>query len=152
MSSIEGQYIVGLSKDFSEIQVYRVSDGFQNAKIPVHGRGSCLSVSYDDRTIAVGCEDGRVMIWTLILHLSDPMIEVISKLPSRIHSPHKVEENQNGALLESDIDYITSRSVPNKTVPSPDDVRRPPSHQTVSTAVYLTQQSSLGRETPCNIQ
>lgn len=150
--ALKGQYIVGLSKDCSEIQVYRVSDGVQNAKIPVHGRGSCLSVGYDDRTIAVGCEDGRLMVWSLILHLSDPMIEVISKLPSRIHSLHKIEENQNGALLESDIDYITSRSVPTKTVPSPTDVRRPPSHQTVSTAVYLTQQSSLGRETPCNIQ
>ena len=150
--ALEGQYVVGLSMDRSEVVVHRVSDGVQNAKIAVHGRGSSLTVGHDGRTIAVGCDDGRVMAWTLILHLSDPMIEVISKLPSRIYSREALTEKQGGELLESDINYISSRKMPNQNTSSLLDVRRPPSHQTVSTAVFLTQQSSLERETPCNVQ
>lgn len=148
--ALKGQYIVGLSKDCTELLVLRTCDGVQNAKIPVHGRGCCLSVGYDDRTIVVGCEDGKVMVWTLILQLSDPMVEVISKLPSRTPVPDKM--NHSSELLENDINYITSRKSLNQTVSSQTDNRRPPSHQTVSTAVFLAQQTSLGRETPCYVQ
>ncbi|XP_062617256.1 NACHT and WD repeat domain-containing protein 2-like [Saccostrea cucullata] len=149
--ALKGQHIIGLTKDRTELVVVRVSDGIQNAKIPVHGRGCCLSVDHDDRTIVVGCEDGRVMVWSLILHLSDPMTELISKLPSRMPSQDKVNDNQEADLLQNDIKYIEGRKPPQRSSES-NDVRRPPSHQTVSTAVFLTQQTSLGRETPCYVQ
>jgi hypothetical protein len=148
--ALKGQCVVGLSKDCTEVVVLRACDGTQNAKISVHGRGSCLSVGYDDRTIVVGCEDGKIMVWTLILHVSDPMVEVISKLPSRAPAPDEVIDASE--LLAGDIYHITSRTSSKQTVSSQTDSRRPPSHQTVSTAVFLTQQTSLGRETPCHVQ
>jgi hypothetical protein len=62
-----------LTPNFREVIVVRTCDGVVKGHIFVHGCATCVSVGADDRTIIVGCEDGRVMILTVILELCDPV-------------------------------------------------------------------------------
>ena len=80
---LDGKYLVALSRSRRDVVVIRTSDGRIMGKCPIHGQGTCLKIGYDERTVAVGCSDGRVMILTVILESPDANQEIISRLRSR---------------------------------------------------------------------
>ena len=81
--ALDGTYIVGLDTTGRCVHVYRTSDGHNMGSLFVHGKAGCINVGEDDRTIVVGCDDGRVLILSLVLGLSDPYKEFIAKLSYR---------------------------------------------------------------------
>ncbi|XP_046361543.2 NACHT and WD repeat domain-containing protein 2-like [Haliotis rufescens] len=107
--ALDGAYIVGISHDLRSVIVVRSVDGEQKGRLFIHGKATCIEVAEDDRTVVVGCYDGRVMILSLVLGLSDPVTELIDKLPSRI--PLK---GQQEPLVNGDIRHM-QRSLPELT-------------------------------------
>ena len=143
--ALNGKYLIGISDDQRKIMVVRVCDGKELGYVFVHGRATCLEVAEDNRTVVVGCTDGRVMILSLILEFSDPLREYIEKLPSR--SGNEDEDN----LISSDVSHI-SHSTPDQRRLSArirklslDQERRPPSYTTLYRAVTVSRQSSRTR-------
>ena len=143
--ALDGKYMVGISDDQLRILVFRVSDSKELGYVFVHGRATCLDVAEDDRTVVVGCHDGRVMILSLILEFSDPVREYIEKLPSRC----KDDDEDN--LISTDVSHI-SRSTPNQQRLSArmrkvslDQERLPPSYTTLYRAVTVSRQSNRSR-------
>ncbi|XP_041349350.1 NACHT and WD repeat domain-containing protein 2-like [Gigantopelta aegis] len=149
--ALDGKYVIGLSKDTSSVLVVRTSDGQKKGCLFVHGHATCLKVASDDRTVIVGCSDGRVMILSLILELSDPCREYIDKLPSR-------KCIKQMSLMKLDLDNICtttpelvrlSQKLRDKMKTS---VRKQPSFQTLTTAVTLTNRANRMKSTACCIQ
>ena len=153
---LDGRYIVGLTPNFREVIVVRTCDGVVKGHIFVHGCATCVSVGADDRTIIVGCEDGRVMILTVILELCDPVKEVIESFPTRQLKPEK--EPDATRLIRKDIRHMMCRTPDHARLSARlqtsalEDNRRPPSHKIISTAVTMTQNNSRSRSEVCNIQ
>ena len=150
--ALDGKYIIGLSKDNSSVLVIRTSDGQRKGCLFVHGHATYLKVAEDDRTVTVGCSDGRVMILSLIIELSDPCREYIDKLPSRKTITKQI------SLMKMDLDNICtttpdlarlSQKLRDKMKTS---VRKQPSFQTLTTAVTLTNRANKMKSTACCIQ
>ena len=81
--ALDGAYVVGLDTTGRCVHVYRTSDGHSMGSLFVHGKAGCINIAEDDRTVVVGCDDGRVLILSLVLGLSDPYKEFIAKLSYR---------------------------------------------------------------------
>ena len=150
--ALNGKYLIGISEDQRKIVTFRVDDGKELGYVFVHGRATCIEVAEDDRTVVVGCHDGRVMILSLILEFSDPLREFIEKLPSRSES-----ENEDN-LISNDVSYI-SHSTPDQQRLSArmrkklvDQERRPPTYTTLYRAVTISRQSSRDRGANACIQ
>ncbi|GFO41156.1 NACHT and WD repeat domain-containing protein 1 [Plakobranchus ocellatus] len=97
--ALDGAYIVGLDITGRCLYVYRTADGHKMGSLFIHGKAGCINIAEDDRTIVVGCDDGRVLILSLVLGLSDPYKEFIAKLP------YRTREFQQKMLVESG-DYV----------------------------------------------
>ena len=143
--ALDGKYMIGISKDQLRILVYRVSDAKELGYVFVHGRATCLDIAEDDRTVVVGCHDGRVMILSLILEFCDPVREYIEKLPSRCR------EDDEDNLISTDVNHI-SRSTPDQQRLSArmrkvslDQERLPPPYTTLYRAVTVSRQSNRSR-------
>ena len=80
---LDGHYVAMLVENGRQLVVLRAKDNVRKARIFLHGVGVHLRNVCDDRTLAVGCSDGRVVTFTVVLDSSDPMRDVISLLPSR---------------------------------------------------------------------
>ena len=79
-----GRYLATVSQERNRLHILRTSDGHLKVDVPVHGKATALAVGgQDERKVYVGCDDGRVLIFTVILELADPVSELISSLPSR---------------------------------------------------------------------
>ncbi|RUS87874.1 hypothetical protein EGW08_004352 [Elysia chlorotica] len=94
--ALDGAYVVGLDTTGRCVHVYRTSDGHSMGSLFVHGKAGCINIAEDDRTIVVGCDDGRVLILSLVLGLSDPYKELISKLSYRTKEFQKQMQAENG--------------------------------------------------------
>lgn len=153
---LDGRYIVGLTPNFREVIVVRTCDGVVKGHIFVHGCATCVSVGADERTVVVGCEDGRVMILTVILELSDPVKEVIESFPSRQLKPEK--EPDNTRLIRKDIRQMMCRTPDHARLSARlqtsanEDNRKLPPHKVISTAVTMTQNNSRSRSEVCSVQ
>lgn len=53
----------------------------------VHGVADHIQAARDDRTVLIGCRDGRVMVFSVLLELTDHMQELVNLLPSRTLTP-----------------------------------------------------------------
>ncbi|KAK3084992.1 hypothetical protein FSP39_022500 [Pinctada imbricata] len=156
--ALNGKYIVGLLSSKREIVVVRTTDGKNLGHVYVHGEASCLEVGDDDRTVVVGCEDGRVMILTLILDTSDPVTDIIMKFPSR-SGESKILSNwdMRYSLLRSDLHHMRCRTPDTSRLSArsrrrSSSGRRTPDHQTISTIVRLTRRNSQNRSEACCLQ
>lgn len=142
--ALDGRYLVGLCDKRRSVVVYRTSDGQNMGSLYIHGEGTCLQVAADDRTIIVGCHDGRVLILSLILELSDPYSELIKKLKSR----SVVDNFDPDQILQLDIqDAVISHSeMIRQASRIKNDMksmgRRQISFKTLSQAVALTKSKS----------
>ncbi|XP_033746900.1 NACHT and WD repeat domain-containing protein 2-like [Pecten maximus] len=154
--ALDGRYVVGLSCNLREVLVTRSNDGFLKGHMFVHGRATCLNVGADDRTVAVGCEDGRVLILSLILELSDPVRDIIEHFPSRLHVPDSSRSSKEH-LIKEDIRRMSCKTpdlvrLSARIQSARAESRRPPSRQMISTAVRVTRQTSQVRSEACVIQ
>lgn len=137
--ALDGRYICALATNKKEVLVIRSCDGLVKGRLLVYGQGTALCVGENGRTVAVGCEDGRVLIFSLILELSDPLREFAGKLPSR-----DTLETECG-LLERDIARITSASSDLRRLSAKldrtrlNERRRPPSYRLLTNSVRMTQ-------------
>lgn len=143
--ALDGRYIIGITCDCRKIAVVRTADDKLLGSVFVHGRASCLEIANDDRTIVVGCEDGRVMIMSLILEFADPLREFIERLPSRY------DDDFDGNLIVSDVRRL-SLSTPDQhrlsarlRKSAQAEERRPPSYTTLQRAVTVSRQSNRER-------
>ena len=81
---LDGRYIAAIvSPGARELAIWRVSDGTELTRCFIHGHAVCLCIANDDRTLLIGCEDGRIMALSLLTDLSDAVKEHVSLLPSR---------------------------------------------------------------------
>lgn len=143
--ALDGKYVVAISDNQRSIEVIRTSDDVHLGSVFVHGRAECLEIAADDRSVVVGCEDGRVMILSLILEFSDPLREYIEKMPSRCASSN--DDN----LVLNDVRHIShstpdlqrlSARIRRKSIA---EERRPPSYTTLQRAVTISRQSNRQR-------
>lgn len=143
--AMDGRYVIGISRNQTKIVVVRTADDTTLGSVFVHGKATCLEVADDDRTVVVGCEDGRVMIMSLILELADPLREYIEKLPSRC------DDDFDGNLIVSDVRRL-SLSTPDQhrlsarlRKSAQAEERRPPSYTTLQRAVTVSRLSNRAR-------
>lgn len=143
--ALNGRYIIGISANQRDIVVVRTSDDKNIGSMFVHGKATCLEVADDDRTVVVGCEDGRVMVLSLILELADPLREYIENMPSR------KEEIAEDNLIINDVHRL-SLSTPDQhrlsarlRTASLAEERRPPSYTTLHRAVTISRMSHRER-------
>ncbi|CAG2228574.1 unnamed protein product [Mytilus edulis] len=153
---LDGRFIVGLTPNFREVIVVRTCDGIVKGHMFVHGCATCVSVGADDRTVVVGCEDGRVMILTIILELCDPVREIIQSFPSRQIKPEKEPDSMR--LIKKDIRHMMCRTPDHARLSARlqtsaiEENRRPPSHRIISTGVSMTQNIKRSRSEVCSVQ
>ncbi len=144
---LDGRYIAMITQNRRQIAVFRTNDGYQKAKIYVHGCAYQLCVASDDRTLLIGCNDGRVMTFTLVLESADPVHDIVKKLPSRILKCWEYGKN----LIESDVCALNPtfpelKQLSNATqIAYQERKKRSPSFKSVGTAVMLTQQNNARR-------
>ena len=143
--ALDGRYVIGISDTRRKIDVVRTTDDKTLGSVFVHGKAVCLEVADDDRTVVVGCEDGRVMIMSLILEFADPLREHIEKLQSRC------DDDFDGSLIVSDVRRL-SMSTPDQhrlsarlRKSAQEDERRPPSYTTLQRAVTVSRMSNRER-------
>ncbi|XP_064612273.1 NACHT and WD repeat domain-containing protein 2-like isoform X2 [Liolophura sinensis] len=149
--ALDGRYICALTTSRKEVLVIRSCDGLVKGRLLVYGQGTALCVAENGRTVSVGCDNGRVLIFSLILELSDPLREFAGQLPSR-------ETLDTGcALLERDIARITSASSDLRRLSAKLDHtrlserRRPSSYRLLTNSVHMTQNLNRlrGSQTCC---
>ena len=154
--ALGGRYIVALSLNMREVVVIRTSDSSFVGHLFVHGRATCLSLGADDRTVAVGCEDGRVMILTLILELADPVTNLIGNLSSRVDAHVTQHTSTSTELIKEDIRHMSCMKPDlvrlSSRIQSAKIERRPPSRQSISNAVMVTQNNNQSGAETCHVQ
>ena len=158
--ALDGKYIAGLSSNKREVIVVRASDGKNVGHVFVHGVATCMELGEDDRTVVVGCEDGRIMILTLILDVSDPYRDIMSTFPSRNTITNGTQNGDNtDNLIREDVRQMECRtpdlarmSARRRSRSRSASGRRTPDHQTISTAMLLARRNSQTRSEACVIQ
>ena len=130
----------------------------------VHGKATHLEVAEDGRTIAVGTSDGRVMLLSLVLDLSDPYVELIQNFPSRNPPPPPSlngdgsESKMGGLLVDKDAQIIrgTTPELQRLSAKIRSDVqmacRRQPSFRSIANAMVVAQKFQQARSQACCIQ
>ena len=102
--ALDGNYLVSLSREGRSLYVHRTDDGTQLARLFIHGTATCLEVGEDQRSLVVGCKDGRVIILCLVLDCSDPYTDIISKIPSRLKPA--TNTGDKGVLIQHDVAVV----------------------------------------------
>jgi hypothetical protein len=135
---MNGKYLAYFSKDKKHLMVVRTSDGVQMATCFIHCPGTCLEIGNDDRVIIIGCEDGRVMVVSLILELADPVREFISYLPSRNR-----EGRRPSNMLSNDVKHASTSIYDQRRLAAKMRLEKlmvdtkPPSFRTVATGALI---------------
>ncbi len=157
---LDGRYLVMIAKNHREILLVRKERKDVIGKCFIHGIGTVLVVGEDDRTVLVGCTDGRVMMFTVVIESCDPMFEIISHLPSRSPIKH-VSINvpgQSNDTLDKDVKHIVNsnhelRQLSAKTRHNHEEVQRKvPSFRTIGQAVLAAQMYNKSQSRACSIQ
>ena len=149
---LDGQYIVMISSSSREIILIRSCDGVQKGRIFVHGKAQVLAVASDDRTILIGCSNGRMMSFTVVLDTPDPVYDVIRKLPSRGNPGRGVS-----TVLQSDVHKLNTTLSELKQLSAEtqfehlEKQKHIPAYRAVGTAVMLTQGNSHRMSRACVI-
>ncbi|XP_067664530.1 NACHT and WD repeat domain-containing protein 2-like [Haliotis asinina] len=150
--ALDGAYVIGISHDRRSVIVARSVDGEQKGRLFIHGKATCIEVAEDDRTVVVGCYDGRVMILSLVLELSDPVTELIDKLPSRIPPIGHREPLVNGDIrhMQQSLPEITRLALKLKE-DHERQARRQTSFRALATSVTAINKVRM-RSQACSIQ
>lgn len=125
-----------------------------------------MEVAEDGRTIAVGTTDGRVMLLSLVLELSDPYVELIQHFPSRNPPPPPslsgdddgLESKKGGLLVDKDAQIIhgTTPELLRLSAKIRSDVqmasRRQPSFRSITNAMVVAQKFQQARSQACCLQ
>ncbi|XP_064618536.1 NACHT and WD repeat domain-containing protein 2-like [Lineus longissimus] len=148
---MRGKYLAYFSPDKKHLMVLRTSDGVKVGSCFIHCPGTCLEIGHDDRMIIVGCEDGRVMVLSLILELADPVREFISYLPSR-----NKQGRRPSNMLSNDVKHASTSIYDQRRLATKMRLekqlmdRKAPSFKTVATGALIlnrTRQVSLTSNT-----
>ena len=76
-----GCQFVGLSDDQKYVQlVSLVKKKNEAIRVPIHGRAVHVDVAGDGRTLAVGCTDGRILLFSLTLNSSQKSKEILTRV------------------------------------------------------------------------
>ena len=133
---------------------------FFQGSLLVHGKATYLEVADDQRTIAVGTTDGRILLLSLVLDLSDPYIELIQTFPSRNPPPPPslTGESNNGLLMEKDALLIQGNTPELARLSAKIRTefklaeKKQPSFRRLSQAVVNTMRTNRARSQACVIQ
>ncbi|XP_013386372.1 NACHT and WD repeat domain-containing protein 2 isoform X2 [Lingula anatina] len=149
---LDGKYVATLSENRRMLLVSRASDSVEKARAFIHGYAEAIHVSEDDRTVFVSTQDGRILSFLLILDTADPVIELISKVPSRAQS------RPSRSLIYNDIQQASTKTFELHRLSVAyrhelrEQIRRPPSYRTLETAVLVTQRNNTFKSQSCSIQ
>lgn len=77
---LDGQYLVAIVNDGEELELVETGNGKRMWRLEVHSKARVIRTCFDDRTVAVGCEDGRVVAFVVIADSTEFAFESI---PSR---------------------------------------------------------------------
>ena len=154
--ALNGQYAVMISSNYREIHIYRMGMQQRLARCFIHGLADQLVVAGDDRTVLVGCRDGRVMILTLSLNSPDPMREIISQLPSRASDSRRGSRNAIFADIkhvEDDLHDLLRLSARTQNEHTLQQTKQP-GFRTVGTGVLYTRElrNQNAQSNTCSIQ
>ena len=153
---VDGRYVAALSANRRELLVFRSSDGQRKARAFVHALATCVRVGADDRTLLIGCDDGRVMVFTVVLGVASHVHDIVRHLASRRR--RLVAAPAQSLLLSSDVKKIgtTVNEHRQMTALSTHHITqsrlKPPSFKSVATAVMITQQQHRARSQACCVQ
>ena len=153
---LDGKYVAVISETRREIIIFRSSDGKRKARVFVHGRATQVTVGGDDRTLAVGCNDGRIMIFSVLFEHSDPVGEIMDQMPSRRMTRRSYAPDT--AILKMDIRNINITQAQLQQLSTTtrkvieEKRKKPPSFKAVGTGVLLTRQYNRARSKACTIQ
>ena len=152
---LNGKYLMMLSKNRREIDLYRVGDKTRLSRCFVHGKASILHVGSDDRTVFVGCDDGRVMMMMAMLDSPEPLREYVQHLASRCQAPPGFEViMQVPKPLDTDVRQVTNnlhdlRRLSLATQRQVITGRKPPSFRAVETVVNVAQEHNRSKSRAC---
>jgi hypothetical protein len=109
---MDRRYLAVVARSDSSVVIYRTSSMEKQTKIQLQGHIKEISTAVNDKTLAVTCLDTRICLFTLTLALSDPMIDVIMKLPSRQDdvTPTRLAPGRHG-ITRGDITPISWREM-----------------------------------------
>ncbi|XP_074640266.1 NACHT and WD repeat domain-containing protein 2-like [Tubulanus polymorphus] len=147
---VDGKYVAYISSNSKQLKLVRSEDGVEKGSCHLHGRGLAIEVYKDDRTVAIGMEDGRLFVVTVILDLSDPVREVVSLIPSRMK---KVRTNALVAGRKSSMLYFEQLRFSQKIAACNERkmLKSQPSFKTLATGVIMLQKTN-NTSRACSIQ
>lgn len=140
---LDGKYAAILSANRRELFLHRTNDGARKARVFIHGTALHMEVCQDDRTLVLGCKDGRMAVFTVVLDPADHVKDVIQKLPSRTATYMNPKVN---SILVRDISNVQKSDGELKTIAvlTRRDImekrRRANSLKAMGTAVMLTRE------------
>lgn len=79
---MNGRYVAMLSSSRRELLIERAEDGVRKARVFLHGVADHIQGATNDSTIIIGCRDGRILSFTVVVEMADHRLEV-NALPSR---------------------------------------------------------------------
>lgn len=100
---LDGKYLAVLSANRRMLYIHRTRDSTTKAKIFIHGTALHMETCHNDRTLVIGCTDGRTAMFTLVLDEGDHVKDVVQKLPSR--TAHYEDPRQN-PILDKDVNQV----------------------------------------------
>lgn len=148
-----GKYYTLITANRRELHVYRIGNDKPAARLFIHGTASCLAVGKGDRLIAVGCVDGRVMVFTAIQGLPDAYRELIMHLPSRTGSQGKPKSllSQDRVTAHSDMHDLYRLSLRTK-LEHAEQNKKSPAFKSLGHAVHFTSAMHKVNSKACVIQ
>ena len=150
---LDGKYLVALSRMCDKLAVYRVSDGHEQALIPLHGRGRQVGVCGDDRTIIVATDDGRLLTYVLTLESPDIVYELIGHLPSRNENAVQYInplKNDIKLIHQTENEHRQKSALARKDFSN--DSNRLPGYRTIHDTATLTKELCATRSQSCSVQ
>ena len=153
---VDGRYVAALSANRRELLVFRSSDGYRKARLFVHAVATCIRVGADDRTLLIGCDDGRVMVFTVVLGVANHVHDIVRHLASR--QRHLRAAPAQSQLLSCDVRKIGTTVNEHRQMTALSTQRltrsrlKPPSFKAVAAAVLVTRQHNRARSHACCMQ
>lgn len=82
---LDGRYAVAIVSEGAELVLVRTEDGQERGRLETHCRATITAVCSDGRTVLVGCEDGGILAFMVIIEEGDP----VATLRRRGHPSHR---------------------------------------------------------------
>lgn len=76
---LDGRYAVAMVGDGAELVLVRTEDGQEKGRLETHCRATVIAACAGGRSVLVGCEDGRIMAFMVVLEEADPVAGLLRK-------------------------------------------------------------------------